>query len=182
MSGLGQSIGSLYFQFRPVAGHLAGCSREGTDVWESTRFTWEGFDGETKETTFRFACDECGVVAFESVDGPMSSLECTHASQVGYGSRPERVAGLWLHPGPRLWRGDEHGPCAFYVTHGKDRPRQPGDVAGIVAWHLGKRGGVRWSAGLEATEYGTAKTAAGQDFASRRAAVAWIAAHLGGAS
>jgi hypothetical protein len=64
------------------------------------------------------------------------------------------------------------------VTRTSDRPRQPDDVAGIVAWTLGKRGGVHWGAGLGATDHGTAKTGAGQEFSSRRAAVAWIAAQL----
>jgi hypothetical protein len=174
----GQHISALYFGYRPVAGHLPECSRAGTDVWEATRFTWDGLDGETRETTFRFACLECGVVAFQSFDGAVSGLEHTHATEIGYGTRPERVAGLWLHPGPRIWHGDERGPTAYYVTRGKDRPRQPADVAGMTGWHLGRRGGLRWSAGLGATDYGTVQTSAGQDFASRRAAVAWIAAQL----
>jgi hypothetical protein len=182
MSSLAQSIRTLYFGFRPVAGHMPECSRAGTDTWEATGFTHSGPDGEIRETTLRFACHECGVVAFESLDGPMPSLEFTHATEIGYGSRPERVAGLWLHPGPRVWHGDGRGPCAFYVTQGKDRPREPGDVAGLAGWHLGKRGGVRWSAGLGLTDHGTVKTAAGQEFTSRRAAVTWIAAQLAGES
>jgi hypothetical protein len=51
-------------------------------------------------------------------------------------------------------------------------------VLGIVGWYFGKRFGVKWSAGLGATERGSVKTAAGRDFASRRAAVGWIAAEI----
>jgi hypothetical protein len=182
MSALVQHISTLYFGFRPVAGHMPECSRVGTDAWEATQFTRPGPDDEVKETVFRFACHECGVVAFESFDGPAASLEFTHASEAGYGSRPQRAAGLWLHPGPRAWHGDDRGPRESYVTAGKDRPRQPGDVAGMVAWHLGRRAAVRWSAGLGLTGHGTVKAAAGQEFSSRCAAVAWIAAQLAGES
>jgi hypothetical protein len=180
---MGMNIASLYFAFHPVATHGAECSRTGTDVWEATRFTWEGFNGETKETTFRFACFECGVVAFESINGPVADRERTHCSQVGFGSKPERAAGLWLHPGPRIsLRSDDPGPLRYFVTRTSDRPRQPEDIAGIVAWTLGKRGGVHWGAGLGATDYGTAKSGAGQEFSSRRKAVGWIAAQLAGAA
>jgi hypothetical protein len=172
---LSKNISSLYFRFRPVAGHLPDCRHHGTDAWEVTRHVWDGLDGETRETTIRLACHDCGVVHFEHAGAAMS-METTHASEIGYGSRPERVAGLWLHPGPRIWDGDERGPTAFYVTRTKDRPRVPGDVLGVVGWHLGPRHGVRWGAGLGATGHGTVLVSADQDWPSRRAAVAWIAA------
>lgn len=172
-----QHIGTLYFGYRPVAGHGHGCSREGTDQWEATRHIKEEFGSRPQETTFRFFCGECGAVAFQGFDGEPSE-EYTHASQIGYGSKPEHVAGLWLHPGPPIWYRDDRGPTAFYVTQSKDRPREPADVAGLVGWHLGKRNGVRWSAGLGCTDYGSVRTGAEQDFGSRRAAVIWIEAQL----
>jgi hypothetical protein len=174
------NIRAQYFDFRPVAGHLPDCPRAGSDVWEATRYTWHGFDAaETvRETTFRLACHDCGVVAFETFDGPSSGFRCTHARHVGYASRPERVGGLWLHPGPPIWDDDDRGPSAYYVTETRDRPRDPADVAGVVAWHLGPRGGVRWGAGLGQTDSGCVRESAGQDWPSRRAAVAWIAARL----
>jgi hypothetical protein len=173
------NIRAQYFDFRPVAGHLPDCPRAGTDVWETTRYTWHSFDGETvRETTFRVACHDCGVVAFETFDGPPSGFQGTHASIVGYGSRPEKVCGLWLHPGPRLWDGDDHGPAAFYVTETRDRPRDLADMAGVVAWHMGPRGGTRWAAGLGQTSSGCVRESSGQDWPSRRPAVAWIAAQV----
>jgi hypothetical protein len=181
VTSLGHNLRSLYFKFQPVAGHMPGCTRAGTDLWEVTRFTRD-WDGDTRQTTFRFACHDCGVVAFESIDGPMASVEHTHASEIGYGSRPEKVAGLWLHPGPRIWHGDDRGPTAYYVTRTKDRPQSPDDVAGVVGWHLGPRHGIRWSAGLHPTDHGTVTTTSGQDWSSRRAAVAWIAAQVTGES
>jgi hypothetical protein len=175
------NISSLYFGYRPVAGHAPGCSREGTNQWEAMCFTRERFGSdEPWETTLRFFCSECGhVVLATSVGEP--TMEYTHVSRIGYGAKPERVAGLWLHPGPVFRYYDDRGPTAFYVTRGKDRPRVPADVLGVVGWHLGKRGGVRWSAGLGCTDYGSVRTDSGQDFGSRRAAVAWIAAQPEGA-
>jgi hypothetical protein len=174
-----QHISTLYFGYRPVAGHMPTCSRAGADVWEATEFRRENFSGETAEYTFRFACFECGVIKFVKFGGEPDRTEGTSARNVGFGSAPERVSGLWLHPGPRFWHDDERGPTAFYVTRSKERPRVPADVAGVVGWHLGKRGGVRWSAGAGCTSYGSVQTSSGQDFSSRRAAVAWVAAQPG---
>lgn len=116
---------------------------------------------------------------YERSDRELSS-ETTHASEVGYGSKPERVAGVWLWPGPRIWHGDGRGPVAYFITATKDRPRCPEDVVGRVAWSLGPRGGIRWSAGLGCTGHGTVLESAGQTWPSRRAAVAWVAERTGG--
>lgn len=185
MSTVAKSIDALYFEYTPVAGHLEGCRWRGTDVWEVTRHTWLSINGDSSEVTIRLACHECGVVHFEGpADGP-GSMETTHADQVGYAGKPERVAGVWLHPGPRIWHGDERGPTRFLVTASKDRPRRPDDVLGIIGWHLGRRGGVRWGAGIGCTGHGTVKVSASEsgagDFATRRAAVAWVTGHAGGA-
>jgi hypothetical protein len=173
------NIRAQYFGFRSLAAHLPGCPHAGTDTWEATRYTDTTWDGETvRETTIRLACHDCGVVAFETFDAAPSSFECTHADNVGYGARPEKAAGLWLHPGPPIWHGHEAGPTTYYVTQIRDRPRAPADVAGVVGWHLGPRGGVRWGAGIGQTDSGCVREGAGRDWTSRRAAVAWIAARL----
>ncbi len=147
-SALAKNIDALYFDYRPVAGHLEGCRFHGTDVWEVTRHTWENFDGTRVEETVRLACHECGVVHFRGPCDGIGSHETTHASQVGYASRPEKMLGVWLHPGPRIWYGDDRGPAVYLVTSSKEPPRRPEDVLGKVGWTLGSRGGVRWSAGL----------------------------------
>jgi hypothetical protein len=173
------NIRAQYFDFRPAAGHLPDCPRAGTDVWEATRYTDVSFDGETvRETTIRLACHDCGAVTFETFDGPSSAFQGTHARHVGYASRPEKVGGLWLHPGPPIWHDDDRGPTAYYVTETRDRPCDPADVAGVVGWHLGPRGGVRWGAGVGQTASGCVRESSGRDWPSRRAAVAWIAARL----
>jgi len=183
VSGLAKSIDDLYFGYTPVADHLEGCRFRGTDVWEVTRHTEHvpSWSDRQPEITLRLACHECGAVTFRISDGE-GSFETTHADQVGYAGKPEKVAGVWLHPGPRIWYGDERGPARFYVTATKDRPRQPGDVLGMVGWSLGRRGGVRWGAGVGCTGHGTVLRASEQTWTSRRAAVAWVVANTGGAS
>jgi len=179
VSGLAKSIDALYFDYQPVAGHLEGCRFHGTDLWEVTRHTEyvPSWSDRSPEVTLRLACSECGVVHFQMLNTEGSS-ETTHANEVGYGNKPERVLGMWLHPGPRIWHGDERGPARFYVTASKDRPRQPGDVLGMVGWSLGRRGGVRWSAGVGCTGHGTVEVSSGdQTWPSRRGAVAWIVEH-----
>jgi hypothetical protein len=173
------NIDDLYFRYRSVAGHLEGCSRRGTDVWETTRYVRERYPDGT-ETVIRSACRECGVVAFERTDSDMSH-ETTHASQVGYGSKPEKVLGHWLHPGPGIWYGDDRGPTVFFVTATKEPPTRPEDVLGKVGWNLGPRHGLRWSAGLGCTDHGTVLRGAEQTWPSRRAAVAWVIENAGGA-
>jgi hypothetical protein len=174
VNGPGQDIGALYFGYRWAALHEPGCPRQGTDSWEATQYIREGLDGEVRETVLRLACHDCGAVTFETTAGP-AQVQHARGADIGYGRRPEKTAGLWLHPGPRLWPGEEHGPREFLVTRTPDRPREPGDAVGKVAWQLGPRGGIRWTAGLGVTSHGTARADAGRDFPSRHAAVAWIA-------
>lgn len=182
MSALAKSMDALYFGYRPVAGHMEDCRWHGTDVWEVTRHIWESFSGDRCEETIRLACHECGVVHFRGPSDGLGSFEATHADQVGYASKPERVLGVWLHPGPRIWHGDERGPLSFYVTRSRERPRQPEDVLGVVGWTLGRRGGTRWGAGVGCTHHATVEISSGdQTWPSRRAAVAWVLAQAGGA-
>jgi hypothetical protein len=174
VSAMAKSIDALYFDYRPVAGHLEGCRFCGTDMWEVTRHTWESFSGEHVEETIRLACHECGVVHFRGPSDGLGSQETTHADQVGYAGKPERM----LHPGPRIWFNDDRGPSRYLITRTKQRPRQPGDVLGVVGWGLGRRGGTRWSAGVGYTGHGTVEVSSGdQTWPSRRAAVAWVVAN-----
>jgi len=169
-------IDGLYFDYGPAAAHTAGCPRAGTDVWEVTRHQYASYSGDRTEVTIRLACHDCGAVHFER-SGHELATENTHASQIGYASKPDRVAGLWLWPGPRIWPGDDRGPASYLITAAKDRPRRPEHVLGRVAWSLGRRGGIRWSAGLGCGPGGGVLTASGQTWTSRRAAVAWVAQH-----
>jgi hypothetical protein len=182
MTGLGlygNTIRDLYFEYVPAAGHLDGCRFHGTDMWEATRYTHERFNGEV-ERKIRLACRECGVVYFQELG---EAFESTHADVVGYAAKPEKVLGVWLHPGPRLLSyDDERGPAAFYVTLGKEQPRSHEDVLGVVAWHLGRRGGLRWEGAVGVLENGCVKQnsagAGDGDFATRHAALRWVLAHI----
>jgi hypothetical protein len=179
MTALSLGISTHYFGFRPVAGHFEDCPHHGTDMWEVTRYRDTRFDGEVRETVFRFACHDCGAVHLETVDGEPGTTETTSSAKVGYASRPEKVAGLWLWPGPLMFYDDDkRGPTAFYVTETRTRPRQPGDTVGLVAWGLGPRYGIKWQAGMGVSGHHTVTVRAEQDFSSRRAAVAWIAGEL----
>lgn len=172
----GKSIRELYFDYQAMASHFPGCSAP-ENVFEVTQHQYRDFRGEVKRTTLRLACHECGSVYFAAIEGDWPTTEQDGADHVGYGSQPAKVLGLWLWPGPRIWHGDDRGPHSYYVTSARGRPRSHQDVLGIVGWHLGKRGGVRWSAGVGVTEHGTVQANA-EDLSSRRAAVAWIAAAI----
>jgi hypothetical protein len=128
---------------------------------------------------FRFACHDCGAVHMETIDGEPGTFETTSSAKVGYASRPEKVARLWLWPGPLMFYDDDkRGPMAFYVTETKTRPRQPADTVGLVSWGFGPRYGIKWQAGMGVSDHHTVAVRAEQDFTSRRAAVAWIAGEL----
>lgn len=174
-----RDIASLYFRYKPVAGHVNGCSYFGTNIFEISKFQYESFEGQIKSTAYRLFCPECGVIHFEMFDGD-ASTETTHANKLGYGSRPQQMGNLWLWPGPPVFSGDDRGPAEYYVTTTNKRPEQTSDVAGMVGWALGQRGAVKWGAGVGCTRYGTAQRAAKQRFSSRRAAVKWIAEQLNG--
>jgi hypothetical protein len=183
VSGTAKSIDALYFDYKPVAGHMEDCRFHGTDLWEVSRHTEyvPSWSERRPEVTLRLACHACGVVHFQTSDAE-GSFETTNAGQVGYAGKPERVGGVWLHAGPRMWYGEERGPACFYVTTSKDRPRQPSDVLGMVGWGLGHRGGVRWSAGVGCTGHGTVEISSGdQTWTSRRGAVAWVVDPAAGA-
>lgn len=181
MKFFGTDIKSLYFDYTSPVWHEPGCSHAIGGQLDVGLYRYEG--REIQEFTLRLMCPGCGAVTFVSMNGE-PDMERTDTSAIGFGLKPEKVAGLWLHPGPPLWRGEEHGPTKFYVTRTKDRPRAPEDVDGIVGWSPGRRGGIHWQAELAAVKYDmvVAKETADRDFKSRPAAVKWIAAHLEGDS
>lgn len=174
----GETIRELYFDYQGIAGHFPGCSASG-NAFEVTQHRYRRLGGEVKRTTLRLACFECGSVFFAAIDGDWPSTEHTSADQVGYGSKPEKVLGLWLWPGPRIWHNDERGPHSYYLTRSAERPRSRDDVLGVVGWHFGSRGGLKWDAGVGLTDHGSV-LATTQNLSSRRAAVAWVIEQSGG--
>lgn len=182
---MGRHISSLYFDYRPAGWHLAGCAAAVSNRWEVTEYTWQPSYIPKSEHTIRLFCPECGAAMFfswqenDEADKPTVEREQTRAEHIGYGSKPERVAGLFLHAGPPLLCGQ--GPDAYYLTRTKDRPRARGDVAGMVGQKRGRRGGIRWVAGIGCGELGGIERAADGDFASKAAAVKWVAGELAAA-
>jgi len=194
---MGRHISSLYFDYRPVGRHQAGCAAAASNRWEVTEYTWAPSWSSKTEYTIRLACPECGNAVFfawkedDNAEEVPVKREQVSAKYIGYGSKPERCAGLWLHAGPSLGYGvDKDGPTAYYLTTTKEQPRTPEDVAGIVGWKTGPRGGIRWVAGVGCTDRGTmgctdrgsAGRIADHDFGSRPAAVKWVAAELAAAA
>lgn len=177
-SFLARHIDTLYFGYRPVAGHMENCSRRGTDIWEVTRYVEDvpEWSNREAEVTLRLACHECGVVHFETSHG-FGSSETALARNTGYGSKPEKVLGAFLYPGPPVIYDDKRGPVSYLVTSSKNLPLRPEDVLGRVGWVRGPRGGVKWGAGAGWNDGGTVAKPGGQDFASKRAAVAWVLAN-----
>ena len=168
-----EHISRQYFDYTSAAGHEPSCSRYGTDLWEVTCRTDRKFNcEEIRGIAIRLVCHECGVIHFERSDKEMST-EITHASQIGFGSAPEKILGLWLWAGPRIWYGDDRGPTMFLVTKTNARPRTFADVIGLVAWNFTRRGALRWAAGIGYNGFSVEK-ASDQQFASRRAAVRWV--------
>lgn len=169
-----RNIATQYFGFRSPAGHALACPLRGTDTWDVTAHRHEPYGRDTTVTTIRLLCRTCGTVLFERFEGGLS-FEYSSTKETGYGSRPSKVAGLWLHAGPTFWSRDDRGPTAFYVTRDKDIPLAETDVLGVVGWSLTRRGAVRWWAGLGCRPHGGVETSAGIEFASRTAAVRWLA-------
>lgn len=177
------SIGDHYFAFQPPVEHEQDCSLHGTGMWEVTRLKRDHSvlapDGSRDETITRLVCRQCGVVHIETAHGS-TSFEFTSVDRIGYGAKPKRSCGLWLHPGPyfELSFTDDRGPEMYYVTGGDEPPFSPDVVIGVVGWKLGQRGGLRWYAGYGLSEgkYGfhVTRNADPDDFKSQRAAVQWV--------
>ncbi|MFC6885261.1 MULTISPECIES: hypothetical protein [Actinomadura] len=175
------SIGELYFDFAPLDDHRPTCSRAGTALWEvarlgRSRLRSQESGGDYTETTLRMLCRECGVVRLERGEGLIHEL--TNVAQIGYGGKPSRCAGLWLHPGPLFgYRElDELGPETFYATGSATAPTAREDVIGTVSWYKTERRATRWSAGYRLTEYGNAARVPNPNhFSSKTAAARWIA-------
>lgn len=176
-SALALGLRRLYFEFDPVAAHEPDCPRRGTALVEATKQVETDFHGQITQETYRFACSECGQALFVYSDHDLSS-EYTDADQIGFGSKPERVGSLWLHPGPRLLLDDEKGPWEYLVTRDRKRPQTTDDVVGQIRSAPGPRGGTRWSAGAGYDKNGLVTTNAGELFRSKRAAVGWISKAL----
>ncbi|MET8140015.1 hypothetical protein ABZU32_06870 [Sphaerisporangium sp. NPDC005288] len=169
-----------YFDWQSIGVHAPGCRET---LWEVRTLHRKRYKGGY-EAGMRALCRSCSVVRelLASI-GPEAdpdsgdrlsgtSERTTAAAVVGYGSPAERVAGLWLHPGPPLLHGEP--PGAYLLTADRRTPGAPAEVLGIVARQRGRRGGLLWTAG-----YGYhPPTNTTHGFKSRTAAVRWVAEQI----
>jgi hypothetical protein len=178
------SISEQYFGFTPMTSHRETCSRSGTNLWEVSRIHRERLrsqetGGPYTETAIRMVCTECGVVHLDH--GENWGTQGTTTREIGYGAKPIRCAGLWLHPGPIYPYRDDTDPETYYATGSPERPTEPRDVIGIIGWYRpfngSRHGAVRWWAGIGLTELGNARTTAPDDLVlkSKTAAARWVA-------
>lgn len=180
-------IGHQYFGYRPVPGHASECTQGPASRWEVATHVDYGFgehDREVRRESLRLTCTECGAVRFYGTTpdfGPGLEVDITTTAGLGFGAAPERVAGVWLWPGPLALYAEKHGPESYLVTAYKVRPSSPGAVVGLIGWgrNLARsNGAVRWHAGVGCTEWGSIKEAAPDHFTSKTAAAKWLAGQL----
>lgn len=187
---MSEHIATLYFKYETLNGHREGCENA-PDTWEVTRrIEYRPFpkddEDEIRETSIRLVCQQCGAVEFFRVPGHLERQFATSA-ELGYGSAPTRLCGLWLWAGPELLPGHGLGPDAYYVTTDRIRPYKPSQVAGVIG--QGRRSAranaaVRWFASLGCTDYGSGKVSAAElgadpdGFRTPTAAVKWMAGQL----
>lgn len=196
MSHLNDHIARQYFGYQPMndwctgnAGHGQNCTKGAN--WEVTREIEYGFgesSDDVRRTTLRLFCPECGTVQFHSTDpeyGLDLAREFTTTAQIGYGSAPVKVAGLYLWPGPLMPYSEKNGPETYLVTTDDVRPSSPDMVAGVLGWGRNlerTNGAVRWFAGTGCHKWGGVEKAAPGKFSSRTAAAKWLAAELAAAA
>lgn len=181
-------IGRQYFGYEPVSGHTDDCTQGPGSKWEVSIYVEYGFgehDQDVRHENIRLTCTECGAVRYYRTGhedyGFGLKRDHTSTAEVGFGAAPERVAGVWLWPGPLMEFAEKHGPESYLVTAYKVRPTSPGAVVGLIGWGRNAariNGAIRWHAGLGCTDWGSIKDPAPGPFTSRTAAAKWIAAQL----
>lgn len=133
-----------YVDWKPFAAHADGCKRTGWDVREHRI---EHISGR-REIAVRAICAEtggCGRVFELHVslaadrDPETEDLRSGEGwssggvDLIGYGTKPQRVGGVWLHAGPPIagWARDE-GPEWWYVTRSATPPTGRAGTLGKV--------------------------------------------------
>ncbi len=191
------SIRDLYFGWNELT-HAADCKRP---VWEAATRTeerhWPRYGGPEHacpngdecshsstytRTEVRLVCRSCDVVRVMA--GEEHSFGSTTTAHYGYGSAPERKAGLLLWPSGPLFQESGEPPWEYLVTRPGVTRVTEDDVVAAIAQSRGKRGAKQWSAvavrhadgpyGLRPFRYARANTG----LRSVGAAAKWIAAQL----
>lgn len=137
----------------------------------------------------RIVCRACGAATLLTAEEPREHGLRTTA-QLGYGTAPRKVAGLWVFTGPPPERGllsDRPGePIWHLVTRRAADRLEHGDVLGCAWPATGPRGGSGFRAAAEPTTLGRPQwdrpaswaftQHAAQHFSTLSAAVSWIGA------
>ncbi|GAA2685395.1 hypothetical protein [Nonomuraea recticatena] len=200
------SAHGLYFDWKTIQ-HQPGCSRG----WVAREHTTESPDGDLRTAVLQLVCPlpgGCGKVVEARHDEepgtqPMSGAQRdrwrtvqTTVDEIGYGSAPIRVTGVWLHPGAPLVLGYDEGPAYYLVTRSPERPAHWGDVLGIIGqarnrgrqvkkhWHVATNFEFRTSAanfGFGSSAFNSPSPRDTEvDLPSRTAAVRWVIEHTDG--
>lgn len=166
-----ESIHRTYFGYAPLGGHEHGC-RADNGGWEVSIATDERVDHDNV-ADLRLVCRSCGRVVL--LHG--KNYEFTSVERIGYGSKPERCAGVWLHAGqPLTYLSTDPGPWDYYVTGYLTPPADESEVLGIITRAITPRGAQRWLAGYGQRPGGGAITNTDERFKTKFAAVRWITA------
>ncbi|MDN3356033.1 hypothetical protein [Actinomadura sp. DC4] len=178
------SLHHTYFGHQPLNGHHPDCvaaGPTGNGGWEAAIAIDEipfvdpktGDRGYRRECGLRLLCRSCGAVIQLHADDA-DALHYTNVTELGYGSKPERCAGMWLHPGAPLLPGE--GPYDYYVTDSPHPPADESQVAGVISRFVTKRGAKQWLAAYGQRQGGGAISRTDEHFKTKAAAVKWITA------
>jgi hypothetical protein len=179
-------ISSDYFGFRRIE-HPEECTQPGWEVHE--RYETNG--DEVCELVIRIVCPQprgCGTwhewkAGLCRIQDPASgdphggmTTQGGPVERIGYGTAPIRCAGVWLHAGAPMLRGED--PEGYLVTGTAERPRRWQDVLGIMGRvRVRGRQSKRWfaAAGLTKVEYTLPSWASHtEQLGSRTAATRWV--------
>lgn len=182
-----------YFDWRPTPAHGKGCKQTRWEVRERrTDYPSSG----REDIDLQLVCPEvggCGVAITwsfslapdkdEESGDPRSGIGYSSGpvAHIGYGVKPVRVNGVWLHSGPPLLPGYGDGPDYYLVTSSPSPPAGWADVLGVIGQvrRHGRQLKGRWFATADYAEGrhgGMSPQQTAEDRTSRTAAVAWVIA------
>lgn len=100
-------------------------------------------DDQYSELTVRVICRGC--TAVHVYVGEETARSGGSTRQLGYGQRPRKVGGLWLHPGAPLLYDDEV-PWDFLCALDRVDRLEREHIVGYIRQARGRLGALKWSA------------------------------------
>ncbi|MCK2214251.1 hypothetical protein MF672_010680 [Actinomadura sp. ATCC 31491] len=186
-----------YFGYRLIP-HAKGCKSPRWEVLDRT----ERLAGGDRRWFIRIVCPQpkgCGVYHEWRVDlctesdpesgDPHSGIAAYTGpvEDIGYGTAPVKVDGVWLHAGRPLLLKRGEPPEYYLVTASPERPRRWQDLLGVVGQLRSPRSASgfsrRWYAATGYREYeyggGASPSCTDDQRPSRTAAVRWVVEQTG---